>query len=91
MITAVVPAQSEEYRVGRVLESLLAIDSIAEIFIILNGSDKTTRNVAESYLQLYPCKISLVSFAAPLGIDVPRAVGASWPMPGCRLCFIYRR
>lgn len=76
MITAVVPAQSEEYRVGRVLESLLAIDSIAEIFIILNGSDKTTRNVAESYLQLYPCKISLVSFAAPLGIDVPRAVGA---------------
>ncbi|NLZ93115.1 MAG: glycosyltransferase family 2 protein [Firmicutes bacterium] len=77
MIAAVVPAQNEEYRLSRVLEHLLAIDLIDKIFVILNGSNQLTKSEAETYYKLHKQNISLVSFREPLGIDVPRAVGAN--------------
>lgn len=76
MIAAVVPAYQEEYRLGRVLDSLLAIKMIKNIIVILNGSNEITRKVADKYYLDYPKIITLVSFQDPLGIDVPRAVGA---------------
>ncbi|HHX73693.1 MAG TPA: glycosyltransferase family 2 protein [Firmicutes bacterium] len=76
MIAAVVPVHMEEYRVGRVLASLLSLNTVSRIFVILNGSNElTAKEVQHAYAQ-HREKIVLVSFAAPLGIDIPRAVGA---------------
>ncbi|NLZ37992.1 MAG: glycosyltransferase family 2 protein [Firmicutes bacterium] len=77
MIAAVVPAQNEEYRLGRVLEHLLAINLIDRIFVILNGSNELTQKEAKTYYNQHKQNIALVSFPEPLGIDVPRAVGAN--------------
>ncbi|HZK25222.1 MAG TPA: glycosyltransferase [Oscillospiraceae bacterium] len=77
MIVAIVPAYNEEYRLGRVLSQLLSIKLINHIFVILNGSNKLTQKEAEIAQQKQPQSITLVSFSVPLGIDVPRAVGAN--------------
>ena len=77
MIVAIVPAQNEEYRLGRVLQHLLSIKYFSRIFVILNGSNKLTLQEAEQMQQQHPQCITLISFSLPLGIDVPRAVGAN--------------
>src|SRR5690554_1972690 len=77
MIVAIVPAQNEEYRLGRVLSHLLSIRQINRIFVILNGSNRLTQKEAELVQKQYPQTITLVSFSVALGIDVPRAVGAN--------------
>lgn len=77
MIVASVPAQNEEYRLGRVLNHLLSIKLINKIFVILNGSNQLTQKEAAIVQQQHPQSITLVSFSLPLGIDVPRAVGAN--------------
>ena len=80
MITAVVPAQSEEYRVGASLSRCwLSIPS--QKYSLFSTARQTTRNVAESYLQLYPCKISLVLLLHLWGL-MSRAQWGCWPMPG---------
>src|SRR5690554_3696331 len=76
MIAAVIPVHKEEYRIGRVLDSLLSISAVKKIILVLNGSNGLTRKEAHNYYQNEPGKITLVSFDPPLGIDVPRAVGA---------------
>lgn len=76
MFAAVVPAHQEEFRLGRVLDSLLTIPEIRNIIVVLNGSNEITRKVADQYYLDHPGKITLVAFQDPLGIDVPRAVGA---------------
>ncbi|NLM46240.1 MAG: glycosyltransferase family 2 protein [Firmicutes bacterium] len=76
MIAAVVPVHMEEYRVGRVLTSLLSANTVSRIFVILNGANEVTaKQVQQSYAR-HEEKLVLVSFALPLGIDIPRAVGA---------------
>lgn len=76
MLAAVVPVRNEESRVGGLLARLNSRDFIKHIFVILNGSDKNTRDEVESVYRQAPHKFTLVSFGEPLGIDVPRAVGA---------------
>jgi len=83
MIAAVVPVHMEEYRVGRVLASLLSASTVSRIFVILNGANEVTvKQVQQAYAQ-HEEKIVLVSFAVPLGIDVPRAVGARLAYAAC--------
>jgi glycosyltransferase involved in cell wall biosynthesis len=76
MFAAVVPVHNEESRVGRLLERLLALDTVQTIFVILNGSNSSTYTEVEAAYKKNKGKITLVSFPEPLGIDVPRAVGA---------------
>lgn len=76
LIAAVVPVKNEARRVGLLLERLQQIEEIGRIYVILNGSDSQT--VSEVYaatsrdFELF----RIVTFPEPLGIDVPRAVGA---------------
>lgn len=76
MIAAVVPTLHEEKRIGRVLTGLLSIAAVSKVFVILNGSNELTRMAAGTAYAKNRGRITLVSFAEPLGIDVPRAVGA---------------
>ena len=77
MLTAVVPAHKEEYRISRVLDSLLAIAEISHIFVILNGSNELTQQQAQQAFAHYTNRITLIYFDLALGIDIPRAVGAN--------------
>ncbi|MCR3921496.1 MAG: glycosyltransferase [Firmicutes bacterium] len=77
MIVAIVPAHNEEYRLGRVLHHLLTVMAIQQIFVILNGSNELTQKEAERFYEKNKSKITVVSFRDPLGIDVPRAIGAN--------------
>ncbi len=76
MLAAIVPVRNEQSRVGRLLQRLLLIKHIYKIFIVLNGSDNLTLAEVQQVCQSEPQKITLVHFKSPLGIDVPRAVGA---------------
>lgn len=77
MITAIVPVHNEETRVGTVLSRLLCLDTINKVFVILNGSNQSTREEVAAVYEKSKGKLTLVSFREPLGIDVPRAVGAN--------------
>lgn len=76
MLAAVIPVRNEQHRVGRLLSRLTAMESINCIYVVLNGSDEPTVGEATGAYQKNPGKIALVHFSEPLGIDVPRAVGA---------------
>lgn len=72
MITAVIPAQNEEKRIGFVIRSALEAE-IDRIFVIINGSRDRTYDEVES---LGDSRIKSYVFRESLGIDVPRAIGA---------------
>lgn len=76
MFAAVVPVHNEEARVGSLLRRLQNIEEITKTFVILNGSNRSTVEEVESVYRCNKQKITLVAFNEPLGIDVPRAVGA---------------
>jgi glycosyltransferase involved in cell wall biosynthesis len=76
MIYAVVPVFNEESRVGRLLGHLLALPALDQICVILNGSNERTRAEVKEVQRACPWRIRVVCFEQPLGIDVPRAVGA---------------
>ena len=76
MITAIVPVYNEEARVGNVLRRLLYLDTVNQVFVILNGSNQATRDEVAAVYEKNKGILTLVSFKEPLGIDVPRAVGA---------------
>jgi glycosyltransferase involved in cell wall biosynthesis len=76
MICAIVPVHNEESRVGRLLKRLLTLPPIQRIFVILNGSNLLTQEEVAAVYNMYPLRIRTVQFAEPLGIDVPRSVGA---------------
>jgi glycosyltransferase involved in cell wall biosynthesis len=76
MLSVVVPARNEEARIGLLLQRLLTIEQVRRIFVILNGSNEQTRLEVADVLKQAPAKLSPVHFSEPLGIDVPRAVGA---------------
>lgn len=76
MLAAVIPARNEQHRVGRVLSRLMAIERIACIYVVLNGSDEqTVKEAGEMYVKDSK-KVTLIRFREALGIDVPRAAGA---------------
>lgn len=72
MISVVIPAKNEAGRIGAVLHNLcqLAID---QIIVVINGSrDSTVTEV----LKKKPANLHVLYFHEPLGIDMPRALGA---------------
>lgn len=75
MIAVVIPAKNEEDRITKVLDtcSKLPVDIIIPI---VNGStDHTKENIISHPLNP---KIKLLYFSKPLGIDIPRAIGAAY-------------
>ena len=72
MICAIVPAKNESGRILTVLQNL-ALLPIDHIILITNGCRDST--VYQS-LQLRIPKLQLIYFYEPLGIDIPRSIGA---------------
>jgi|Deesub1362A_J573_1020465.scaffolds.fasta_scaffold00112_21 hypothetical protein len=72
MLCVVIPIQNEEERLGRVLDNVLALP-VDLVLPVLNGSRDDSRRIVKSYPE---DRIRLIHFEEPLGIDVPRAVGA---------------
>ena len=72
MLCAVVPVQNEGARIGRVLDTILALP-VDFVLPVVNGSADDSRRIVESY----PAeRVRLIHFEESLGFDVPRAVGA---------------
>lgn len=83
MWTAVIPAYNEANTIKNVLEHLLACHCFECLLFVTNGcTDATEETIREAAAdtQTAPseCHIELLSFPEPLGIDVPRAVGAAF-------------
>lgn len=76
MIAAVIPVHNEEQRVGIVLQRLSTIRAVSSIIIVLNGSNKATQAEVEEAYRRNTSGVTVATFREPLGIDVPRAVGA---------------
>lgn len=72
MIAAVVPVKNEGTSLAKVLETL-SCSNVDIIIPVLNGcSDESMAITKKNYKK----KITPIVFSQPLGIDVPRAVGA---------------
>lgn len=72
MLVAVVPAQNEVKSVGRVIDVLLT-SGAALVIPVVNGSTDGTAEVVQARTG---SRVAPVFFDAPLGVDIPRAVGA---------------
>lgn len=72
MNIAVVPAQNEQGRIGKVL-TLLDKAPLDKIIVVVNGSgDNTLSEIRDLNLE----NVEVINFEPKLGIDIPRAVGA---------------
>jgi hypothetical protein len=74
MFAAVIPAQNEESQVGSVIRNLLQLP-LDVLIPVVNGCYDQTLQVC---LSVPSSKIYTVYFPEPLGIDVPRAIGAHY-------------
>lgn len=72
MLAAVVPVHNEEARLKKTIKNLLAVD-LDLIIPVINGSSDNSYNIIR---QIRSQRILPLNFQEPLGIDVPRAVGA---------------
>ncbi|MDX9872704.1 MAG: glycosyltransferase [Clostridia bacterium] len=73
MWIAVVPALNEEASISRVMETL-AKTPVGQIILVANGCTDKTLETAQDAAGKSDLKI--IEFAHPLGLDIPRAVGA---------------
>ncbi|SMB86840.1 Glycosyl transferase family 2 [Desulfonispora thiosulfatigenes DSM 11270] len=75
MVAIVIPAKNEENRIAKVLDtcSFLAADII---IVVINGCIDQTKNKILGHPLLH--KIKLIRYSTPLGIDIPRAIGAAY-------------
>lgn len=72
MLAVVMPVKNEEKRLKKTVETLLSIP--ADLIIpVINGSSDNSCNIIR---QISSDRIQLLYFNEPLGIDVPRAIGA---------------
>lgn len=71
-----VPALNEAGRVSRVLNKLLKLP-VDAIICVVNGSHD---NTLEEAISLKSPKVKALHFEEPLGIDMPRAVGAKYAL-----------
>jgi len=72
MLVAVVPVKNEAPRLEKVLRNLLAVP-VDMVVTVLNGC----RDCSEQIVRSFPSRlVKALVFPEPLGIDVPRAVGA---------------
>ncbi|MDI6710747.1 MAG: glycosyltransferase [Bacillota bacterium] len=74
MICAVIPVQNEEAGVGRVLDQVLA-QPVDLVIPVLNGSSDRSPEIIRNYAA--DPRIAPLVFPVPLGLDIPRAVGAA--------------
>ncbi len=72
MLAAVVPVFNEEKRVGKTVETLLSIPSDL-IIPVINGSSDSSGSIIQ---QIKSPQVRPLNFIEPLGIDIPRAIGA---------------
>lgn len=72
MFAVVIPAKNEELSILAVLTTVLRLP-ISYIIIVLNGCTDRTLELVRS---IPDTRIHILYFSEPLGIDVPRAVGA---------------
>lgn len=72
MLAAVVPVRNEETHLSQVLDNLLALP-VDPVLLVINGSSDGSRRVAENYVDQ---RINMLHYPQPLGIDMPRAIGA---------------
>ncbi|SKC58718.1 glycosyltransferase family A protein [Maledivibacter halophilus] len=72
MIYAVVPAKDEGDGIDKTLDMLIKTD-VDKILILINGS---TDNTLEKVSNINSNKIIVNYFNKPLGLDIPRAIGA---------------
>lgn len=72
MIAAVMPVKDEEKRLAKTIETLLSTPSDIIIPVINGSSDNSCRIIR----QVRSKRIQPLNFSEPLGIDVPRAIGA---------------
>lgn len=72
MLAAVVPVLNEEKRVEKTVETLLSIPSDL-IIPVINGSSDSSGSIIQ---QIKSPRVLPLNFIEPLGIDIPRAIGA---------------
>lgn len=72
MNIAVVPARNEQGRIGKVLK-MLSNSRVDKIILVINGCNDNTLWEAKSLDIPY---VDIIPFKEPLGIDVPRSIGA---------------
>ncbi|ODA41574.1 glycosyltransferase family A protein [Desulfosporosinus sp. BG] len=72
MFAAVIPAKNEEKSILAVLTTVLRLP-VSYIILVLNGCTDRTLELARS---IPDNRIHILYFSDPLGIDIPRAVGA---------------
>lgn len=81
MWIAVVPAYNEANSIANVLRNLFACHCFHRLILVANGcTDSTEETVLQASADTEEAKdlIEMLSFPEPLGIDVPRAVGAAF-------------
>ncbi|WP_407305931.1 glycosyltransferase family 2 protein [Desulfosporosinus sp. SB140] len=72
MFAAVLPCRNEEKSILAILTTVLRLP-VDYIILVLNGCTDQTLELARSVLD---ARIHILFFSDPLGIDIPRAVGA---------------
>jgi len=72
MLAAVVPARNEENRLKKAIETLLKVP-FDLIIPVVNGSSDGSCDIVR---QIKSARLAPLYFKEPLGIDVPRAIGA---------------
>lgn len=74
MLCTVVPVQNEAENIERVMSTLLSLPA-AIIIPVINGSTDRSADILAEFPR---DRVRVLQFDSPLGIDVPRAVGAAY-------------
>jgi len=75
MFVAVIPACNEAKAIDTVLQSLLSCD-LQKIILVANGCTDLTEEISQHSMS--KDRLEILSFHEPLGLDIPRAVGAAY-------------
>src|SRR5665648_436893 len=82
MFAVVIPAKNEEKSILATLTTILRLP-VCYIILVLNGCTDQTFELARS---IPDTRIHILYFSDPLGIDIPRAIGALYARHiGCLL------
>lgn len=77
MVYIVMPAKDEAQNIKIALDNCVSCN-YEKIIVIANGCRDNTEEVVRSHSLFNENKIILLSFPEPLGIDIPRALGAAY-------------
>jgi len=85
MIYTIVPARNEEEKIDKTLNMLLKTNT-DKILVLVNGS---TDNTLKKVSHINNDKIEILYFNKPLGLDVPRSIGAFFAYASGAASFIF--